>query len=123
MNILVVGGTGFIGQRLVRTLSERGEKIFLLVREESLGKARKIFIDIPSITFLSGDIEKTDLLTELSSAGEVLNQIECVVHLAAIYELDVSFQDAYLKNIIGTQNVLKFLGKLPHLKYFYCTYS
>ena len=119
MNILVVGGTGFIGQRLVRTLSERGEKIFLLVREESLGKARKIFIDIPSITFLSGDIEKTDLLTELSSAGEVLNQIECVVHLAAIYELDVSFQDAYLKNIIGTQNVLKFLGKLPHLKYFH----
>ena len=53
MNILVVGGTGFIGQRLVRTLSERGEKIFLLVREGSLGKARKIFIDIPSITFLT----------------------------------------------------------------------
>ena len=119
MNILVIGGTGFIGQRLVRSLSERGERLFLLVRSESLEKAKKTFQDLPSITFLNGDIEKTDLLTNLSSAGEVLCEIECVVHLAAVYELDVSFQDAYMKNVIGTQNVLKFLGRLANLKYFH----
>ena len=119
MNILVIGGTGFIGQRLVRSLSERGERLFLLVRTESLEKAKKNFQDLPDITFLNGDIEKTDLLTNLSSAGEVLCEIECVVHLAAVYELDVTFQDAYIKNVIGTQNVLKFLGRLANLKYFH----
>ena len=119
MNILVIGGTGFIGRRLVTALSKQGEKLFLLVRQESLEKAKNIFQELPSITFLSGDIEKTDLLTNLSSAGDVLNQIDCVVHLAAVYELDVSFQDAYLKNVIGTQNVLKFLGRLPQLKHFH----
>ena len=119
MNILVIGGTGFIGQRLVRSLSERGERLFLLVRSESLEKAKKTFQDLPSITFLNGDIEKTDLLTNLSSAGEVLSEIECVIHLAAVYELDVTFQNAYMKNVIGTQNVLKFLGRLANLKYFH----
>lgn len=119
MNILVIGGTGFIGQRLVRSLSHKGEKLYLLVREGSLEKAKKTFHDLSSITFLGGDIEKTDLLTNLFSAGEVLNEIDCVIHLAAVYQLDVSFQEAYLKNVIGTQNVLKFLGRLPNLKYFH----
>jgi thioester reductase-like protein len=119
MNILIIGGTGFIGKRLVHSLSLQGQRLFVLVRSEGLEKAKQTFQDLKDVTFIPGDIEKTDLLTDFNSATEILTQIDCVIHLAAIYELDVSYEDAYMKNVMGTLNVLKFLRRLNHLKYFH----
>ena len=119
MNILVIGGTGFIGQRLVRELHRAGQNISLLVRAESQDKARRLFSDLQGISFLRGDIENTDILADVGQATKVTDQIDCVVHMAANYTLDISSTDAYLQNVIGTQNVLKFLPRLKNLKYFH----
>ncbi len=119
MNILIIGGTGFIGQRLVKSLHASGETIHLLVRPSSLTKAQKLFSNLENIHFLRGDIDHTDLLADVSQAEKVTGKIECVIHLAATYQLELSPSEAYLKNVIGTQNVLKFLNRLNHLKYFH----
>lgn len=119
MNILIIGGTGFIGQRLVRKLHAEGQKIFLLVRGESQDKARRIFADLEGVTFLRGDIENTDILADVGQVTKVNEQIECVVHMAANYKLGISPKDAYLQNVVGSQNVLKYLPRIKNLKYFH----
>lgn len=119
MNILIIGGTGFLGQRLVRKLHAAGESIFLCVRSQSLDKAKNIFSDLSEITYLKGNIEHTDLLTDIGQTEQVTDKIECVVHLAANYQLDISSSTAYLQNVMGTQNVIKFLSRLTKLKYFH----
>ncbi len=119
MNILIIGGTGFIGQRLVNSLHASGETLFLLVRPSSLNKAQKIFSHLDNVHFLRGDIDQTDLLSDVGQAAKISEKIECVIHLAATYQLELSPSEAYLKNVIGTQNVLKFLNRLNHLKYFH----
>lgn len=125
MNILFIGGTGFIGQRLVRKLHSSGQKIFLLVRNESQEKAKKMFADLEGITFFRGDIENTDILADVGQVTKASEQIECVVHMAANYTLDISPTDAYLQNVVGTQNVLKFLPRLKNLKcfHYFSTYA
>ncbi len=119
MKILIIGGTGFIGQRLVRKLHQQGEKIFLLSRPSSLEKAKSLFKDLSDITFIRGDIQNTDLLTDVSQADTIGEQIDCIIHMAAVYELDVSATEAHLQNVIGTQNVLKFISRCKSLKYFH----
>jgi thioester reductase-like protein len=119
MNILIIGGTGFIGQRLVKKLHESGETIFLLVRPSSLEKAKNLFSNLAGINYLKGDIDQTDLLSDVGQTEKVTHQIECVIHLAATYRLDISPSEAYLKNVIGTQNVLKFLSRLSKLQFFH----
>lgn len=119
MNILFIGGTGFIGQRLVRKLYSSGQNIFLVVRSESQEKARRMFADLEGITFLRGDIENTDILADVAQVNKAGEQIECVIHMAANYKLDISSKEAYLQNVVGTQNVLKFLPRLKNLKYFH----
>jgi thioester reductase-like protein len=125
MNILIIGGTGFIGQRLVRKLHQEGQKIFLLVRPASFEKAKKLFQELSDIQFLRGDIENMDLLSDVSQTEKVSEEIDCLVHLAAAYRLDISSHDAYIQNVIGTQNVLKFLSRLKRLKsfYYFSTYA
>lgn len=119
MNILIIGGTGFIGQRLVRRLHQQGQTLFLLVRPQSLEKAQALFSDLKNLTFLRGDIKNTDLLSDVSQAKPVTDQIECVINLAAIYRLNVTPTEAYIMNVVGTQNVLKFLTRLTKLRYFH----
>ncbi len=119
MNILIIGGTGFIGQRLVRRLHQEGQKIFLLVRPKSIEKAKRLFADLSDITFLRGDIENTDLLADVGQTGKVSDQIDCLIHLAAVYQLDISPSEAYIQNVVGTQNVLKFITRLKNLRYFH----
>ena len=38
MRVLVTGGTGFIGERLVRALAERGEEVIVLSRRSGESK-------------------------------------------------------------------------------------
>ena len=119
MNILIIGGTGFIGQRLVRKLHQEGQSLFLLVRPQSLDKAKKLFSDLKDLTFLRGDINHTDLLSDVSQTQLVSDKVDCVVNLAAVYRLDVSPTEAYLLNVVGTQNVLKFITRLKKIRYFH----
>jgi uncharacterized protein YbjT (DUF2867 family) len=72
--ILVTGGTGYVGSRLVRKLVEQGRAVRLLVRDESAG--RRAFPT--GVTFARGDV------TEAATLGAALQGVESVIHLVAI---------------------------------------
>ena len=68
MNILVTGGTGFVGKPLVESLLSRGDSVTVLTR--SIEKAQSVFP------------EKTpQFLTALSTLKD-LNEFNAVINLA-----------------------------------------
>jgi nucleoside-diphosphate-sugar epimerase len=125
MNILLTGSTGFIGQRIVRKLASQGDQLFLLVRPSSKDKAQKIFKDTPNLTFVEGDIEDTDVVKNIFTISKLIDEIECVVHLAAHYDLTSSLKDAYIRNVVGTQNMIYLTSKMQSLKafHYFSTYA
>jgi hypothetical protein len=68
-NILVTGGTGFIGTALVRRLIERGDKVYVIAR--SLAKAERLFgsqaLIAPSLQALPETV-KIDAMVNLAGA-------------------------------------------------------
>jgi len=72
--ILVTGGTGYVGSRLVQKLVEQGREVRILVRD--VAAARKRF---PSgVAFAQGDV------TEPATLPAALAGVETVIHLVAI---------------------------------------
>lgn len=118
MKILVTGASGFIGKRLVKDLLSHNHEIFLLVRPQSKKKVTNTFNGC-NVRIIEGDIEKTDILSNISSMSEDLDGIECVVHLAALYEIEASLTEAYMMNVVGTQNIINFIQNMKSIKFFH----
>lgn len=125
MKILITGSTGFIGQKIVRELLEQNHQLFLLIRPESKEKARKMYGENDKISYISGDITKTDVIQNIYSVVNQLDEVDTVLHLAALYNLEASYKEAYEQNVIGTQNIILLLDKMKNVKHFhyYSTYA
>jgi UDP-glucose 4-epimerase len=73
MDILVTGGTGFIGRHLVAELMRRGEKVTVLTRDAQKGRA----------LWTSGPIEfRSADLANPASLSDACRGIEVIFHLA-----------------------------------------
>lgn len=119
MKILITGSTGFIGKRLTKILARSGNEIYCLVRKTSLEKAKEIFREEKNIHFVTGDLTNNDVLDQVSGAEVITNSIEAVVHLAATYDLSVSQTEAYVSNVVGTQNLLYLIQRMKKLQIFH----
>lgn len=101
MNVFLTGGTGFIGQALVRRISERGWSLKVLVRNPQSEASR--WLAKQGATLVDGDVTARDGLTSALAGSDVL------IHNAGIYELGV---DRAVKarmntvNVEGTDNML-----------------
>jgi thioester reductase-like protein len=129
MNILITGASGFIGRRLVKELLSETQtekhKLFLLTRPQSKNACLELFGKDPRITYIEGDIEDTDVLLNIYSVSKVIDQVDTVVHLAALYDLTAGLKESYLKNVIGTQNMINLLKKMKGVKtfHYFSTYA
>lgn len=119
MNILLTGGTGFIGRRLVRRLALQGHEVGLLVRRASIAKAKPLFADLQNVTFVEADVTQADVVTRVKGTEALLEGVDAVVHLAGAYDLAIPLKKAYLQNVVGTQNLVRFARRLPHLSHFH----
>ena len=72
--ILVTGGTGYVGSRLVQKLVEQGRPVRLLVRD--VAAARRKFPK--GVEFAQGDVTQTETLPA------ALTGVDTVIHLVAI---------------------------------------
>ncbi len=100
MKILVTGGTGFLGKRLVNKLLQQGHNVFVtsLQVDHELSE---------SATFIKADVRnKTDLAKAFAG-------VDVVYHLAIC--LDESSKDLWSVNVDGTRNVVE-LCKDFHVK-------
>lgn len=97
MNVLVTGGTGFVGANLTRTLLADGHRVRVLVRP---GSDRKALTGC-AVEWVPGDLLDPDSLRRAVTGCRV------VFHVAADYRLWAPDPAAlYRANVDGTRNVL-----------------
>lgn len=99
MNILITGGFGFVGSKLLDLLSLRTD-IHVTVIDNLLSGAA---LNTKNVHFIESDIRNRNVMDKL------IPQFDTIVHLAAIVGepacvIDPEF--AYEVNVLGTQNIL-----------------
>ena len=116
MNILITGGTGFLGKYLIRELASQFENIYVVSRKGQLSTP-----NIHSnVKCLKGDVTHLEVLTlEGEERSRILDSIDVVVHAAALYDLSANYADCFIQNVVGTQNILHLLKSIKNLKSFY----
>lgn len=105
MNILVVGGAGYIGSHMVQVLLDQG---YAVTTFDNLSTG---FRDtVIGGTFIEGDLTNKDQLDTLFSS----HPFDCVMHFAALSQVgeSVTSPDLYYQNnISGTLNLLDAMVK------------
>ncbi len=110
MNILVTGGAGFLGRYICRELKSKGHNVFSFSRNH--------YDHLDAI-----DVEtKKGSLLNIPDLEYALEDIDAVIHTAAIAGVWGKKEDFYNTNYVGTQNLVD--ACLKHkIKYFINTSS
>jgi len=122
--IFITGFPGFIAERLVKRLAHEQTKFFLLVQTNFIEKAKQDIERFASETrtpkenfvIVEGDITQTNLGIRDEDLKTILAETTDVFHLAAVYDLAVEKDLAFLVNVEGTRNVNEFVESLPNLQ-------
>ncbi len=110
MKVFITGGSGFIGQRIVQRLIERGDTVFALARSE---RSAGILSDLGA-TIVPGDI------TDVDSMRLGMRGCDVVFHVAAWYKIGaVDQSEAEAVNVVGTRKVLRLAIELEIPKIIY----
>jgi len=114
VDVLLTGGTGFLGRNLVPLLLRRGATVHVLVRptERAALAALRERLGAPSsqLTAVVGDI--TSPLCGLSAEVVASLQGAHVFHLAAIYDLTADAEATRRANVDGTRNVVELANAM-----------
>ena len=113
MNILLTGGTGYIGSHTATRLIEQGYNIILF--DNLFNSQRKVVDNIKHITgkeisFIKGDVRDSKALAKTFKQYE----IQAVIHFAGLKSVAESMQSPlayYDNNISGTINLLHCMDK------------
>jgi len=106
----VTGGTGFIGRFLIPKLLDRGGRVFVLAREQSLGKIEQLRalwgVGEGQLVAVTGDLAKPRLGLGRRQIADLRGRIDHFVHLAAIYDLKADAEAQIEANVGGTRHAL-----------------
>lgn len=102
MKVLVTGGTGFLGEALVKRLIDQGENVRVVARNE--GKLVSLKQQYPQIEILTGSISDEWVATK------AMQGVDGVFHLAAVKNVEIAEKEVFNTintNITGTLNLLR----------------
>ena len=103
MNVLITGGTGFIGSRLALRCIEDGHNVRVFGRENNdAERANKKLVESKGAEVVLGSI------TDKEKFSHAVKEIDIVFHLAAAQH-EANVGEEYFKsiNVDGTRNVLE----------------
>jgi nucleoside-diphosphate-sugar epimerase len=102
MNVLITGGTGFIGSRLALKCLEKGDSVRVLGQENNEVEAENgKLIEAKGAEVIVASV------TDRERMFELLEGIELIYHLAAAqHEANISDQRFWEVNVTGTENIL-----------------
>jgi len=108
--ILVTGGTGLVGSRLLFDLTSRGEKVRALKRPNSnLDAVRRVFSyysDRPGELLYNIEWVDADILN-IESLLDAMHSVKYVYHAAATVSFDPAERETLIQNNVnGTRNVV-----------------
>lgn len=107
MKIFLTGGTGFIGQHLAQSLTERGWDVVALVCNPNCAQAHRL-------TKLGAQLVAGDV-TDRESMRAGMRGVDVVVHGAGSYDFGVTADERKLMhtiNVFGTDNVLSLAREM-----------
>lgn len=103
--VLVTGACGFIGSHMVDYLISQGYR----VRASDLAQASRDYLN-PKAEFIPADI------TKINEAYPLLEDIDVVFHVAAIYDFSCPRDLLYKVNVEGTENLLECCRRFPKIQ-------
>jgi NAD(P)-dependent dehydrogenase (short-subunit alcohol dehydrogenase family) len=110
LTYFVTGGTGFIGRFLIPKLLDRGGRVFMLTREQSLGKLEQLRtlwgVDESQLVAVTGELGKPRLGVSRATLAALKGRIDHFVHLAAIYDITADAEAQVEANVGGTRHAL-----------------
>ena len=110
MKAFVTGGSGFIGQHVVRKLIDRGYEVNALARSEQSAA----ILNALGATVFAGDI------TDTASMRPAMKGCDLVFHMAAWYYIGAKdWMQAEAINVGGTRRVLRLAHELGIPKIVY----
>lgn len=101
-NILVTGGTGFIGSALVMRLVREGHRVRVL-DNQSRGAARRIAEVIDDVELIEGDIRNGE------TVGRAAKGIDSVFHLAFVNGTEFFYSQPELVLDVGVRGMINVL--------------
>ncbi len=110
--ILVVGGAGFVGSNLVKTLLSSSPKKILVI-DNLLSAERENLPEHPSINFIEGSITNDAILSSLQ------DDIDYVFHLATYHGNQSSIHDPladHENNTLTTLKLYETIKQFPNIK-------
>ena len=110
--ILLIGGSGYIGLRISKHLSENGFKVFILCRSIPKTTSWESFIS----GFIIGDITKNEVLDKL-----IDKEFDIAIHLVSLNNQNSEGDPDYVSsvNVMPTWKILKLLTKKGLKKFIY----
>lgn len=108
--IFVTGGSGFIGQYLVKEMASQGHIVTCLIRNPK--KMERL--DLGNVRFVVGD------LVSIEKVERKIDKQDMIFHLAAIRgERKIPWDEYYKVNVEATQKLLEFSAKTGVSKFIY----
>jgi len=109
MNILVTGGTGFVGENLTKKLLNKSNKLRCLVRKSSITENLQKF----GVEIIEGDI------SNYNSLDKATKNIDIVYHCAALVTDWAPINEFVRINLDGTRNLIEESIKNKVKKFIY----
>lgn len=102
MNILITGGTGFLGKRLALDWRSPQNMVTVLGRNQAIGKE----LEAEGLRFVAADLRDAEAIAA-ACRGQ-----DCVFHCGALSSPWGKFRDFYDINVLGTRHLVQ--GCLAH---------
>lgn len=121
MHYLITGGCGFIGSHLCEELLSNKKNKVTIIDNLSSGNLNNIknIINHPNLIFIKQNLEEKKII-------KYFNNIDCVMHLAALSDIipSVTHPDQYFKsNVQATINLLEIMREKKIKKIIYAASS
>ena len=118
MNYLVTGATGFIGRFLVeKLLARRNATVYVLMRRASAdryeGLCERLGATEDRLIPVWGDITRRGII-DREALEHLSGHIDHVFHLAAVYDMNMTDEQADKVNNEGTANIVALAGALAN---------
>lgn len=116
MHYFITGGSGFIGRFLIPKLLDRGAKVYLLTREQSLPRLEQLRsqwgVSHKQLIPVVGDLLTPNLGVHQQQLHAMTGHIDHFIHLAAIYDIKADARSQVRANVEGTQHALDLAQNL-----------
>ncbi len=107
MNVLITGGTGFIGSRLALKCMERGDRVTVFSKvNNAVEEENRVLLEKAGVNVVVGS------MNDKRHVQKICEGIDVIFHLAAAqHEVDVPDQVFRDVNVEGTRNLLEAAEK------------